>query len=810
MSPKDAVSPLGFVPSDKHRADIQQSWFGTLLGQATVAVGMVVAYLGAIGFLYQYVGDALDRLQASNPIIFYGGIGLPLVLVGTFSVLPTILRARREARLRPLSRNPTPPEPGYFRLHPYGAADKKKYHRPDGALDQAKEWLKRTEATVLYLSGASGSGKSSLVEAGLVPALEEDGWATLLVRGMGSPLTALTKALQDADELFPKPQSSRTGLRTLLTRAGEERARVNTGPLLIVMDQFEEFLLLEEGAEKVAYSEFLTELAKDPVPNIRLLHVFRSDYRELIFREGLPDYLDGQTAFSIPAFTRSYAEAFLNDGPVQMDRAGYDALFAGLDRIEDARGLYRPITLNMIGFVLERQGSSLAAEPSRLIELYLRDCISSSASKDFAKPVLEALITREGTKAPQQSGDIADTTKLEAWQVSATLTDLQRQGLARPVAGVWEISHDFLARLIGQITGRIRKPWFRRAASPTLIVAGIGWLIAMGAGVPAWVQWQENRAMSGIAALGFSQEPSSGTSLHLVARDGSLITKETLSKLSHHAKAAKPISVLSLEASSLTNLSGIEGLTALTSLDLRDANNLTSLSGIESLTALTSLNLSGARSLTNLSGIEGLTALTSLNLGGARSLTNLSGIEGLTALTYLDLSSAISLTSLSGIEGLTALTTLKLRLATNLKSLSGIEGLTALTSLDLSYAISLTSLSGIEGLTALTSLNLSFSRSLNSLSGIEGLLALNSLDLSDASSLTSLSGIEGLTALTSLDLSGASSLTNLSGIEGLTALTSLNLLSINTLTSLENVDCAFLRAIPQVSMRATLWETCDD
>lgn len=277
----------------------------------------------------------------------------------------------------------------------------------------------------------------------------------------------------------------------------------------------------------------------------------------------MPEYLDGQTAFSLPACSRSYAEAFLNDGPVRMDRAGYDALFAGLDRIEDARGLYRAITLNMIGFVLEREGSSLAAEPSRLIELYLRDCISSGESKDFAKPVLESLITREGTKAPQECGDIAEFTKLEEWQVSATLIDLQRQGLARPAAGVWEISHDFLARLIGQITGRLRRPWFRRAASPTLIVAGIGWLTAMGAGVPAWVQWHENRAMSGIAELGFSQEPSSVTGLNLVARDGSLITQETLSKLSHYAKATKPISVLALDAKGLTSLSGIEGLTAL-------------------------------------------------------------------------------------------------------------------------------------------------------------------------------------------------------------------------------------------------------
>lgn len=826
----DLISSV--VPSERHRTDIQQSWFGTLIGQATVAVGMVVAYLAAIGFLYQYVGESLERLHSSNPILFYGGIGLPLALVGVFSILPTLVRARRERKLRPLSDNSKPLEPGYFRLHPYEAADAKRFSRPDNALEQALAWLNGAQTPVLYLSGSSGSGKSSLVNAGLAPVLRGKGWAVLLVRGMGTPMAALTEALQAAAELYARPPSSGASLHTLLSLAGAERDSSGNGPLLIVMDQFEEFLILNEGVEKERYAEFLRDLAKNAIPNIVLLHVFRSDYRDLIFREQLPDYIDRDTAFSLSAFTRRNAQFFLHNGPVQLNSMGYDELFVGLDRIEDARGLYRPITLNMVGFVLERQGSNLAGDPGRLIDAYLRDCITHSDAKDFVVPVLEALISREGTKVPSEVGDIAQKTRLENWQIQATLSDLRRQGLVRSASDMWEISHDFLARIIGQITGRIKPSLISRLATPTLAAAAIGWLVAMGIGVPAWVQWQEADALRGVRALGFAQEPDEFGGLHFVARDTDGIDNQTLHDLSAYARNLRPIHVLDLtSADGITSLEGIAPLTGLISLDLSEINGITSLRGIEELTKLTSLKLFNADGIVSLDGIESLSALTLLDVSHTSGLTSLADIEGLSNLLELDLASTdaiISLEtigkltnleslnllnadvigSLDKIEGLTKLRGLELGGADGITSLAGIEKLKALEYLGLAY-FGGTSLEGIEALTGLTSLDLTFADKITSLAEIAGLSDLRRLRLINHDWITGLESIEKLTALTLLDLSDADGITSLAGIERLKELKYLDLSGADGIISFDGINCEFLRGITNLFVNEAIWETCD-
>jgi hypothetical protein len=76
-----------------------------------------------------------------------------------------------------------------------------------------------------------------------------------------------------------------------------------------------------------------------------------------------------------------------------------DLLFRGLDRIEDAPGMYRLITLNMVGLVLERMGRRLLGDPGRLIQSYLTACLTSGETRDFAPHLLAHMITEAGTRS---------------------------------------------------------------------------------------------------------------------------------------------------------------------------------------------------------------------------------------------------------------------------------------------------------------------------------------------------------------------------------------------------------------------------
>ena len=102
--------------------------------------------------------------------------------------------------------------------------------------------------------GTSGSGKSSLVRAGLMPELLSgtmasagSSWETTIMRPGGDPLTNLANAIVDADLYDPEEEDIASQVRATLTRSGlglVEAMRQSELPegtnFLLVVDQFEE------------------------------------------------------------------------------------------------------------------------------------------------------------------------------------------------------------------------------------------------------------------------------------------------------------------------------------------------------------------------------------------------------------------------------------------------------------------------------------------------------------------------------------------------------------------------------------------
>ena len=102
--------------------------------------------------------------------------------------------------------------------------------------------------TLVVVVGPSGVGKSSLVTAGLIPALEQEEWVTESVRPGGMPLKALAKALLDVE----RPERA-LGLSDLaeresqlrsegLTSLGSQLAMLREKPVFVYVDQLEEVL----------------------------------------------------------------------------------------------------------------------------------------------------------------------------------------------------------------------------------------------------------------------------------------------------------------------------------------------------------------------------------------------------------------------------------------------------------------------------------------------------------------------------------------------------------------------------------------
>ena len=796
--------------------EFRQSWFSTLMGRTTQALMLVFGYLAALGLIYGLFGDDLKNLHGEHPLIFWGALGGPLLLVMLFSVIPTIRRGVRERRLHPLATRDGQVQEGYYRLRPYEEADAEAYKRPDGAVEEVVAWLKQANSTVLYLSGASGTGKTSLVNAGVIPALSAEGWQIVTLRGMADPLGALGKSVADPVETAEADRGiARTGLREMARHAETK----GLGPILIVLDQFEEYLILDGGPAKQVYTEFLCALAAEPIPQIRLLHVFREDYRALLFKEGFPDYLPRRTGFELAPFNRREAERFLREGPQALDDRGYDALFAGLDRIEDARGIYRPITLNMIGYVLGQQGKVLSVDPGKLIEAYLTDCISRGQAKDFAPAVLQSMITREGTKEPRTVEAIAEGTGVEPWQVKATLVDLENDRLVRPLPqGLWEISHDFLARLIGQVLGRRRMNWFARNATPALAMTLVSWVAAAAIAMPAWNEYRVREALDRIAGANMLRDANAEDGgLSFIAKRG--FNDDDLRIFSEAAQALDlkalsldnvalsdlgPLRNLRLERLHLSNIKGKIDLAPLSGLNLRhldlfgtpvqDSAPLQTLP-LETLSIdlsqssvdpdflsrlpLENLTLrlpNGARDLEALRGLQ----LRKLDLQWVPTLRDISALEGM-PLEELVLSGAAALRDLSPLRG-APLRSLNLNSSVRISDLEALRGM-QLEWLDISYLHLVDDLGPLASM-PLKSLNLSFVERIDDLSPLSG-LPLEELFLTNVVRVSDLSALRGM-PLKRLYLTGLNRVTDLEPLLGmpLEAIYLDNMVSITTLEAL--------------------------
>ena len=141
---------------------------------------------------------------------------------------------------------------------------------------------------LIALVGASGSGKSSALRAGLLSALAADvlpgsgGWRVVTLRPGPHPMRELARRSLDAtgrDEVADL-------LTHLVTASGEQEGRV-----VVAVDQFEEiWTVCADDAERRQFLDTLTELATDPRSSVTVVLAVRADFMgELADHDALRD-----------------------------------------------------------------------------------------------------------------------------------------------------------------------------------------------------------------------------------------------------------------------------------------------------------------------------------------------------------------------------------------------------------------------------------------------------------------------------------------------------------------------------------------
>ena len=197
------------------------------------------------------------------------------------------------------------PFPG---LRPFDEHDATFFYGRDEAVDEVLDRLAKNR--VLALIGPSGSGKSSLIRAGVVPAIaggalsrESSRWKIGIFRPGVDPVGNLAAALNrvEIEASAPALRASSQGLVDLVRRSDS-----GGGPLLIIVDQFEElfrFGRLERSEDRQFFAALLAAASRSDEA-IYLLIAMRSDFiGEVSALPRLPEALSN-SLFLMPRMTR--------------------------------------------------------------------------------------------------------------------------------------------------------------------------------------------------------------------------------------------------------------------------------------------------------------------------------------------------------------------------------------------------------------------------------------------------------------------------------------------------------------------------
>ena len=386
----------------------------------------------------------------------------------------------------------------------------------------------------VFLYGDSGSGKSSLVNAALLPRADRLGFSPVRLRvqprrGEELVIEPIVRSDDDTDVLpcVLAPESDGASRVVLSIADFEARVRAATKehrPLL-VFDQFEEVLTLFEGADAIesrrVLAAMIARLAREPLP-VKLLFVFREDYLGRIKQllAACPELVDHALRLGAPSadeletIIRGPFERFPGRFGRELDPALVQRLRAAL---AERFGLGE-VSLSEVQTVCLRLWQS--SDPAALlaakgVQGILEDDLGEALDalpaelRSAAVALLSQMVTSAGTRNVISADDLRQHVQEEDQEIAPHLLDEALDRLERDSKLVrrerrhdvylYEITSEFLVPWISKRREQLQREQERRRERRRLralasIAGGLLIVLALVAALAIWALGQRAEA----------------------------------------------------------------------------------------------------------------------------------------------------------------------------------------------------------------------------------------------------------------------------------------------------------------------------
>lgn len=439
------------------------------------------------------------------------------------------------------------PSVPYRGIRPFRYVDHTIFFAREHERDRLASLVSVYRGTMLY--GASGTGKSSLINAGLLPRAIELGFHPERVRVQpraGEELVVeRIETADDGSEPLPSllvdrdDASPRVVLSTAEFERRVEAACADHRPLL-VFDQLEELCTLFETDEQLRAQQrivqLLVRLLRTPLP-VKLLLVFREDYlgrvKELL--AACPELVDQALQLTplapdaLPTIVRGPFERH----PGRFARAFDPALAARLEQALSERFGSGELSLSEVQTVCLRLWQ--AEDPDRLlaergVQGLLEDAFGEALDafppqvRFAAVALLGELVTAAGTRNVSSAADLFERAERDDPALTRPLLEQALERLERDSKLVrrerrreldlYEITSEFLVPWITRRRAEAHRQRERRRDRRRLLVLGalVGALVPVVLAVAALAVWalhqrsQARAAASTATALAFAAD----------------------------------------------------------------------------------------------------------------------------------------------------------------------------------------------------------------------------------------------------------------------------------------------------------------